>query len=103
MPTTMSKFLMLGVPIERVVAMSTSKPAKTLGLQDQIGTLKVGTGADITVLEQLEGGSCLQTATASSAPATPCWWLPRPSCGASFCLPVGQADAFPRHGFRLIN
>jgi dihydroorotase len=55
MPTTMSKFLMLGVPIERVVAMSTANPAKTIGLQDQIGTLKVGTVADITVLEQLEG------------------------------------------------
>jgi dihydroorotase len=55
MPTTMSKFLMLGVPIERVVAMSTANPAKTIGLQDQIGTLKVGTVADITVLEQIEG------------------------------------------------
>jgi dihydroorotase len=55
MPTTMSKFLMLGVPIERVVAMATANPAKTIGLQDQIGTLKVGTVADITVLEQLEG------------------------------------------------
>ncbi|MCP8937482.1 amidohydrolase/deacetylase family metallohydrolase [Alsobacter sp. SYSU M60028] len=55
MPTTMSKFLMLGVPIERVVEMSTTNPAKTLGLQDQIGTLKVGTAADITVLEQIEG------------------------------------------------
>ena len=55
MPTTMSKFLMLGVPIERVVAMATTNPAKTLGLQEQIGTLKVGTVADITVLEQIDG------------------------------------------------
>jgi dihydroorotase len=55
MGTTMSKFLMLGVPIERVVAMSTTNPARTLGLQDEIGTLRVGTVADVTVLEQLDG------------------------------------------------
>lgn len=55
MPTTMSKFLMLGLSMERVVEMSTSAPARTLGLQDQIGTLKVGTQADITVLEPVEG------------------------------------------------
>lgn len=55
MPTTMSKFLMLGVPIERVIEMSTSAPAKTLRLQDEIGTLRVGTVADVTVLENLEG------------------------------------------------
>jgi dihydroorotase len=55
MPTTMSKFLMLGVPMERVIEMSTTAPAKTLGLQDEIGTLKIGTQADVTVLEQIEG------------------------------------------------
>jgi len=55
MATTMSKFLMLGVPIDRVVEMSTLAPARTLGLQDSIGTLKVGTVADITVLEKMEG------------------------------------------------
>jgi dihydroorotase len=55
MPTTMSKFLMLGLPIEKIVAMSTTNPAKALGLEDEIGTLKVGAAADITVLEQVEG------------------------------------------------
>lgn len=55
MPTTMSKFLLLGLSVEKVVEMSTLAPAKTLGLQDQIGTLKVGTQADVTVLEQLKG------------------------------------------------
>lgn len=55
MPTTMSKFLTLGIPIERVVAMSTTAPAGFLGLQNEIGTLRVGARADVTVLEQLEG------------------------------------------------
>lgn len=56
MPTTMSKFLMLGVPLDRVVAMSTTNPAQVLGRQDELGTLRVGTRADITVLET-RGGS----------------------------------------------
>jgi dihydroorotase len=38
-----------------VIEMSTTAPAKTLGLQDEIGTLKIGTQADVTVLEQIEG------------------------------------------------
>ena len=69
MPTTMSKFLMLGVPMERVIAMATSRPARVLvppgaigglpgatgGLCDARGTLKVGTRADIAVLEKQTG------------------------------------------------
>ena len=55
MPTTMSKFLLLGVPIERVVEMSTTRPAKILKREDEIGTLRVGTIADIAVLEKHEG------------------------------------------------
>jgi dihydroorotase len=55
MPTTMSKFLHLGVPLERVMEMATTRPAQVLGLEDQIGTLKVGTVADIAVLQVHEG------------------------------------------------
>ena len=55
MPTTMSKFLLLGVPLERVIEMSTSRPAAVLGQQDQLGTLREGTVADIAVLEKREG------------------------------------------------
>jgi dihydroorotase len=55
MPTTMSKFLMLGVPVERVVAMSTAAPAAFLGLGNEIGTLRIGARADVTVLEQIDG------------------------------------------------
>ncbi len=55
MPTTMSKFLHLGVPLERVVAMSTTRPAAVLGQADQLGTLRVGTVADVAVLERHVG------------------------------------------------
>ncbi|HJN09425.1 MAG: amidohydrolase/deacetylase family metallohydrolase [Pirellulaceae bacterium] len=55
MPTTMSKFLMLGVPIERVIEMSTTRPAQVLKRGDEIGTLRVGTIADIVILEKHQG------------------------------------------------
>jgi dihydroorotase len=55
MPTTMSKFLMLGVPIERVIEMSTTRPAQVLNQTDELGTLQVGTRADIAVLEKQTG------------------------------------------------
>jgi len=55
MPTTMSKFLQLGVPIERVIAMSTTRPAAVLGREDELGTLKPGTRADVALLERRTG------------------------------------------------
>jgi dihydroorotase len=55
MPTTMSKFLMLGVPLEQVIAMSTTRPAQVLGRADDLGTLRVGTVADIAVLAREQG------------------------------------------------
>lgn len=55
MPTTMSKFLLLGVPLERVIEMSTWAPAKVLRRQDELGNLRVGSVADVAILEQQEG------------------------------------------------
>lgn len=55
MPTTMSKFLLLGVPLDDVIAMSTVRPAEVLGLQDDLGSLAVGTTADVAVLEKRTG------------------------------------------------
>ena len=55
MPTTMSKFLTLGVPLDRVIEMATANPAKVLGMHDDLGTLAPGTAADITFLEMDEG------------------------------------------------
>jgi dihydroorotase len=55
MPTTLSKFLALGLSVEDVVLRATSGPARTMGLADGLGTLRVGTPADVVVL-RLEKG-----------------------------------------------
>ena len=55
MPTTMSKFLKLGFSLEKVIEMSTAHPAQALGRENEIGTLKEGTRADIALLERREG------------------------------------------------
>lgn len=51
----MSELLGLGVPLEQIVAMVTSNPAKMLRLEAEIGTLAVGRTADISVLDRLSG------------------------------------------------
>ena len=45
----------LGFSFEDVVTMCTANPAKAVGEQDRIGSLKVGMQADISVLEEKEG------------------------------------------------
>ena len=55
MPTTMSKFLMLGLSLDKVVELSTTVPARILKKEDEIGNLAVGSVADIAVLEKRAG------------------------------------------------
>ena len=55
MPTTMSKFLYLGLSLEEVIKASTTKPAEVLGKGDEIGTLKIGACGDVTVMKLIEG------------------------------------------------
>ncbi len=55
LPTTMSKFLHMGLSLEQVVERSTLAPAKALLRDHDIGTLRPGTRADIAVLEEREG------------------------------------------------
>ncbi|WP_134684065.1 amidohydrolase/deacetylase family metallohydrolase [Brevibacillus migulae] len=49
--TTMNKCLAVGLPLEKVIEAATIAPASVLGLADEIGTLKQGTIADVTVLK----------------------------------------------------
>ncbi|WP_397570559.1 amidohydrolase/deacetylase family metallohydrolase [Schlesneria sp. T3-172] len=58
--TTMDKFLHLGMPLAEVIRRTTQTPAKFLGRQDDLGTLKPGAIADITVLELQEGEFVLE-------------------------------------------
>ncbi len=55
MPTTMSKFLHLGISLEDVIDMSSTQPARALNRAGDLGTLATGSVADITLLEQHEG------------------------------------------------
>jgi dihydroorotase len=49
--SAMTSMLALGVPLEQVVPMVTSHAAQMLGLADEIGTLKPGVAADVSVLD----------------------------------------------------
>ena len=51
----MSKFLNMGLPLERVIAMVTINPAKVINKIPKLGTLQVGAPGDISVLEVVEG------------------------------------------------
>jgi dihydroorotase len=51
----MNKFLALGFSLEEVINLSTYQPAGLIGMQEELGTLKQGTIADITILDEVEG------------------------------------------------
>jgi len=54
-PNCLSKFLMLGMPLDRVIACGTSNAARMFDAFKDRGTLKVGAPADVAVLELREG------------------------------------------------
>ncbi|MGJ5203417.1 amidohydrolase/deacetylase family metallohydrolase [Bradyrhizobium sp. HKCCYLR20261] len=51
----MSSLVALGLTLEQVVPMVTSNPAAMLGLSDQIGALRPGMAADVSVLREQQG------------------------------------------------
>jgi dihydroorotase len=53
--SAMTSMLTLGLPLNLVVAMATCNAAKMIGMENKIGTLKVGGVADISVLEDRRG------------------------------------------------
>ena len=55
LPTTLSKFLNLGLSLEDVILRSTTNPAKIIRGPEGLGTLKEGGVADIAVLEVKNG------------------------------------------------
>ena len=54
-PNVMSKFLMLGMPLDQVVACATINASRVFPVFRNRGTLKIGAPADIAVLELREG------------------------------------------------
>jgi dihydroorotase len=55
MTTTMSKLLHFGVTLDDAVLRATASPAKILGLEGSVGTLRPGANADVAILELREG------------------------------------------------
>jgi dihydroorotase len=53
--TTLSKFMLLGMPLEEALTKSTTTPARLFGLGDRIGALREGYIADISLFEICEG------------------------------------------------
>ena len=55
LPTTMTKLLHFGLPLEEVVRRSTASSAKILGYEGTVGTLRPGANADVAVFELRDG------------------------------------------------
>ena len=53
--TTLSKFIYLGMSLEDVIRCSTEIPAKTMGVANELGTLKPGSHGDVTIMRMEEG------------------------------------------------
>jgi dihydroorotase len=54
-PNVMSKFIMLGMPLDRIIACATVNAARVFPSFDDRGTLNVGAPADVAILELREG------------------------------------------------
>jgi dihydroorotase len=50
LPTTMAKLMALGFSLNQVIEMATANAAKLLGRSNELGTLKIGDTANISVL-----------------------------------------------------
>ena len=55
MTEMMSRFLAMGFTLDQVVTMSTLNPAKSVGIDDRLGSLAVGKQADVSVLDVKDG------------------------------------------------
>jgi len=62
----MSKMLALGIPLHKVVAMGTCNPADVLRASAEVGSLKTGMPADITILEIRKGDFLLADGAAGN-------------------------------------
>jgi dihydroorotase len=55
LPTTLSKFLHLGMSLPEVIRAASSRPAEVLGMEREIGTLRPGSVADVALFRLLPG------------------------------------------------
>lgn len=55
LPTMVSKFMAIGVPLDKAVAMVTINPTRVFDFGAQIGTLRPGSDADVSIYELRDG------------------------------------------------
>ena len=60
LPTTLSKFLHLGMSLAEVIEAATVRSAQVLGLEREVGTLRPGSRADVALFRLYEGSFPLQ-------------------------------------------
>jgi imidazolonepropionase-like amidohydrolase len=79
MPTTISKFVALGMPLEQAIAASGYSAAVKLGMDKVFGVIREGNQADIGIFELQTAP--MNTTTATGTPSTPRsgWRRCRPS------------------------
>ena len=69
LPTCMSKFLALGMPLADVVLAATAAPALAMGRADEAGSLQVGRRADLSLFELTAGEFTLYDVDLAARPA----------------------------------
>ncbi len=72
LPRTLSKLMAVGMSAADAFARVTWRPAQALGLSDEIGSLHVGSCADLTVL-QIDANAAPLADTRGVERAGPCW------------------------------
>ena len=60
LPTTLSKFIHLGMSLRDVIEAATARPATVLGLEREVGTLRPGSRADLALFRLYHGDFPLQ-------------------------------------------
>jgi dihydroorotase len=56
MPTTISKFYNIGIPLGKAIELSTTSPSRVLGIEGDLGTLKEGAIGDAVIIKVEKGG-----------------------------------------------
>ena len=69
LPTTMTKLLHFGLPLAEIVTRSTANPAKIMGYEGTVGTLRPGANADVSVFELRDGKFDLRDADGNTITA----------------------------------
>jgi len=72
LPTTMTKLLHFGMPLEEIVHRATAVPARIIGYEGTVGTLRAGANADVAVLELRDGNVELRDSDGNVVTAKRC-------------------------------